>query len=460
MKSRIVAVLMVTALLAGACGSRTDDSSEEGTDGSTDTSAPASGSAEGMFGTLDSPCGPGDASGATDVGVTDEAITVTSYSDSGGAVGGLNKGIDDSSAAFVEWCNDQGGINGRLINLEFRQAGLFSYGEVVAPACADSLALVGGLAVFDDSGAQTQVDCGLPNIPAAAVSSIQSGADLTWQVLPSPPNQLTLGMATELKRLHPEVIDAAGMVQANIASVEYIAVRMKEAMTKIGYTFVYNGVQDIGEANWPTFVVDMQSKGVKYFTAESTPEEIVNLQNAMALQNFSPEVTGLETNFYQLQYPTMADGNAEGAYVQLSTWPFNEADDNAAMTTYLEALRKTNGADVLPEQLGVQSWSAWLMWATAVKSLGSDVTRAGLADALDKVTSWDGGGLHGTSNPAGNEAAPCFVLMQVQGDGFTRVFPTEADDAAVFSAGKGFSCNPDYVVDLDTDYDDGAKAPA
>ncbi len=449
---------MATALLASACGSRSDDSGEENLGPSESTTTTVAGVEDGMFGSIESPCGEGDASGATDTGVTDDAITITSYSDSGGQVGGLNKGIDDSSLAFVEWCNDQGGINGREIKLEFRQADLFAYNaNVVTPACEDSLALVGGLAVFDDNGAQAQVDCGLPNIPAAAVSSVQSGADLTWQVLPSPPNQLTLGMATELKRMYPEVIESAGMISADIASVDYIAVRMKEAMTSIGYKFVYEAKQAIGESNWPPFVIDMKAKGVQYLTAESTWEEVVNLQNAMAQQGFQPEVTGLEANFYQLQFPTQAGGNAEGTYVQLTTWPFSEAEENPAMAQYLAALEKTNG-DVLPEMLGVQSWSAWLMWATAVKSLGSDVTRAGLADALDQVTSWNGGGLHGTSNPAANEAAPCFILMQVEGDGFTRVFPSKADDAEVYEEGDGFSCNDEYVVDLTTDYDNGARA--
>ncbi len=458
MKSRIVAVVMATALLAGACGSRSEDGgADEGGEEQSSTTVAAQGSAEGMFGTIESPCGDGDASGATDVGVTDDAITITSVSDSGGQVGGLNKGIDDSANAFVEWCNDQGGINGRQIKLEMRNAELFNYNSVVSAACEDSFALVGGIAVFDDAGAQIQVDCGLPNVPAAAVSSLQSGADLTWQVLPSPPNQLTLGMATELKKMYPDVIESAGMISADIASVDYIAVRMKEAMTSIGYKFVYEAKQNIGESNWPPFVLDMKNKGVKYLTAESTWEEVVNLQGAMAQQGFSPEVTGLEANFYQLQYPPKADGNAEGTYVQLTTWPFDEVADNPAMADYLDALEKANG-DVEPEMLGVQGWSAWLMWATAAKSLGSDLTRAGLADALDQITSWDGGGLHGTSNPAANEAAPCFILMQVQGDGFVRVFPTEADDAAVFEAGKGFSCNDDYVVDLVTDYDNGARA--
>lgn len=416
-----------------------------------------------MFGTLASPCGPGDASGATDIGVTDESITVTSYSDSTNpAVPNLNKGIDQSAKAFVDWCNGEGGINGRKVDLKFRDAALGSYKPVVEAACQDSLSLVGGLAVFDDTGVQTQIDCLLPNVPAAAVSSKQSGADLTFQVLPSPPNQLTLGGATYIKEHFPDVIQSAGMLQGDIPSLDYITSRMVEALTSIGYKFIYNEKTAIFEQNWPQFAIAMKNTGVKYLTVESTWEEIIGLQAAMADQNFEPEVTMLETNFYQLKYPAAADGNAEGAYVQLTTWPFNEPDANPAMAQYLDYLAAANpGLNVKtdPEQLGVQSFSAFLMWATAVKELGSNVTRAGLVDALKNIHSWDGGGLHGTSDPGQSQGSPCFIMMQIKGEGFERVFPTKDADAAVYDEGKGFSCNPDYVVNLTSNWDNGIKVP-
>ncbi len=454
MKSRVAACAVAVVLLAGACGSRADDSSGTDLDGGTSstTVAPAS---DGRFGTAESPCGDGDASG-TSLGVTDTEITVTSYSDSGGQVGGLMKGVDDTGAAFVKWCNDQGGINGRKINLELRGANLFEYGAVVSAACEDSLALVGGFATFDDAGAPLQVDCGLPNVPAAAGSSVQSGADLTWQVLPSPPNDLMVGAATELKRLYPEAVTSAGMIHPDIAMVDYIAKRMQEALTKIGYEFVYSGTAAIGEANWAPFVVDMKDKGVAYLEAVSSWEEIVNLQTAMVQQGFEPEVTALQTNLYTDKYVQGSNGGAEGSYVQLTTWPFDEADQNRAMAQYLEALEAAVPGAV-PEQMGVQSWSAWLMWATAVKNLGSDVTRASLEEELDTFTSWDGGGLHGTSDPAANTPAPCFILMQVQGDAFARAFPTKEGDAEIYEEGNGYSCNDDYIVHLDTDYDNGAR---
>ncbi len=411
-----------------------------------------------MFGTVESPCGPGDASGSTDQGVTDTEITVTSVSDSGGKIGGLNKGVDDSSKAFVEWCNAQGGINGREINLKMRNAELFNYGSVVTEACADSFAMVGGLAVFDDAGAQIQVDCGLPNVPLSAVSPQQALADLTWPALPQPPSEMLVGMARKLQSENPEATQRAGMMHGDVASIEYVADRMVQALEQLGFTFVWDATAPIGEPNWPPYVADMRSKGVEYFTAMSSWEEIVNLQNAMASQEVMPEVTALDSNLYQEHYPKAAGDVAEGVNVQINIWPFSEGDDNPAMKTYLEELEKAvPGAK--PETLGVMSWSAWLMWATAVQALGSDVTRDGLGQQLDQVTSWSGGGIHGTTDPAGNHLTDCFIQMQIQDGEFKRIYPTKDADAEVYEAGNGFACDPANLAKLQTAFDDaGAKA--
>jgi ABC-type branched-subunit amino acid transport system substrate-binding protein len=458
-KSRLVVSTVALALFVSACGSRSTDSegADAGLDGTTTTAVESDSLlTDGTFGTIDSPCGPGDASGATDVGVTDESITITSVSDSGGQVGGLNKGIDDSMRAFTEWCNGQGGINGREIVLEMRNAALFEYGTVVTAACEDSFAMVGGLAVFDDAGAQLQVDCGLPNVPAAAVSSLQSGADLTYQPLPNTPNKLLVAAAQYFAENEPEAVKRIGQISADVASVDYIATRQREAYEIVGAEYIFTEKAAINEDNWPSFVLDMKNRGVEYLTPISTWEEVTNLQRAMDLQDFSPAITQLDTNFYNLRYPPTAGTAAEGAYVQLTTWPFEEADENPAMAEYLAALEAAvPGAE--PEQLGVQAWTAALLWATAVDELGSEVTRDGLEGVLSGIHEWDGGGLHGTSDPGNNEPAACFILMRIEDGEFVRQFPTKEDDAEIFEAGNGFSCDPDYVVDLRTDFDNGVR---
>jgi ABC-type branched-subunit amino acid transport system substrate-binding protein len=166
----------------------------------------------------------------------------------------------------------------------------------------------------------------------------------------------------------------------------------------------------------------------------------------MAEQEFHPTFFDLETNYYNGEYLEAAGDAAEGTFVRLTAWPFEEPDQNPATQQYLDALRRTNGDDVVPEMLGVQSWSAGLLFATAAKAAGADLTRDRLLEELQAITEWDGGGLHGLNNPGGNESAGCFLIVEVVDGEFVRRYPDE-----------GFDCDPDNRVQLEGDYGEGAR---
>ena len=111
---RATGVLLI-GMVAAACGGSHTNGAAPATGGS--TSSPTTGApAVAKFGTLASPCGPGDAKGATAKGVTDTSITI-GYGDDAGyaAAPGLDKEMSDAVKPMIKWCNDQGGINGRKI---------------------------------------------------------------------------------------------------------------------------------------------------------------------------------------------------------------------------------------------------------------------------------------------------------------------------------------------------------
>src|ERR1700710_1456217 len=119
---RAVAVSVIGVLVASR-GSRSGSSNATATTaaagGTTATTAAAAG--VGDFGTLKAVCGPGDAKGATDPGVTDTSINMATIADPGftGAPG-LDQEMFDAADAFVGWCNAAGGILGRKIVLHKR----------------------------------------------------------------------------------------------------------------------------------------------------------------------------------------------------------------------------------------------------------------------------------------------------------------------------------------------------
>lgn len=457
MRVRLLSILAVLALVAAACGSRAsdedaaqaDEAAQEGGDsgdtaeGDGDSSDGESDSAAVMFGTLESPCGPGDASGETDIGVYDDRIEIATISDPGGPVPGLNQSIFDSMAAFVDWCNDQGGVNGRPLDLTLLDAKLTDYRAQVDQACTFAFALVGDGGALDELGAQETVDCGLPSVPTYTVSAQKANSDLMYQSVPNPPGSYRVGPGRWLAEENPEMMDKAASIWGNIPITKTQQDRHVEGYESIGYDFIYQTATNVNEVNYGPVIRAMKDAGVEYFTFTATYEEAVVILQQMRDQNFTPLVD-LEANMYDAGFPESGGSAVEGAYVRIGMWPFEEADENEAMSTYLEILEGSSPV-AGPAMLGAQGFSSGLMFATAVKALGSDVTRAGLLDELSQITEWDGGGMFGVSNPAENEGSDCFIVMQVQDGEYVRAYPEE-----------GFACPDDSVVELTGDYGTGA----
>ena len=116
-----------------ATGARTSSGGTDNT--ATDTTEAAAGeTCAGDFGDLTGVCGPNEGGGAvTDdpaetQGITADGITVGTVSDPGfEGLPGLNQEIFDAGTAFVEWCNAAGGINGKQLTLNLRDAAVTEY---------------------------------------------------------------------------------------------------------------------------------------------------------------------------------------------------------------------------------------------------------------------------------------------------------------------------------------------
>lgn len=470
MTKKLVGVLAAGVLVLGACGSRVeDDGSGSGAMGGgggapQETAAPSASEA-GMIGTLEVPCSDGDTSSypdESDLGVTKDKIVIGTISDPGGIRPGLNQGLFDTMVAFADWCNGLGGINGREVEVKLLDAKLVEYKERVLEACDSTFALVGGLGVFDDLGAQDQVDCGLPNIPAAVVSVQASGADLTWQPMPNPPGSFMTGSAQWIKDQYPDVITKAASVRGNVQTILTQSERQMAAYEQLGYEYVSIQTANIAETNWAPFVLNLKNDGSEYVNPTSTYEEVLPMLKVMNEQGWAPTVMEYETNFYDSRFPAGAKEQGidmGNGYVKLTTWPFEEADERPAMAEYLRILdASSSDYDTDPQQLGVQAFSAALLWATAVDKLGADVTREGLATELDKIKDWTGGGLHGAGDPGENKPSNCFVMLKVSQDGFERVYPLPDEDAEVYEAGDGQACPEDGRVDIPEFAGEGATA--
>ena len=458
---RRLAVACGLALVAAGCGSRLPEAELAGGGGAGGGrvavddgpgSAPTDGAAP-TFGTLAVPCGPGarpPAQPASDTeGVTQDRIEIAVISDRAGQVKVPTASIEESMQAFVDWCNGFGGINGRELDLTTIDSKLFSHLEATKEACdAGVLAIVGSGSVTDNQGAQEMVDCGLVEVPAYAATPAKALSDNVVQPLPNPSDRYNVGPALRMVAEHPEAVRRAAILYPSVGTATVQAQRMKEAYERAGFTFVFERETSAVKESYATEVVEMERAGVEWVTMVSASSEVVKLLRDMRTQGFAPTVIDLGQQYYGPEL--LAEPAAEGAIVQLSIVPFEEADQSSALQAYLEAYEASAGDRApQPTALGVNAFSAGLLFATVASSLGDDLTRANLLDALHGVTAWDGGGLHAPANPGDRELSPCFASVQVRDGAFVRVHPADA---------ASFACDPSFGIDLGSDFGGGATA--
>ncbi len=191
-----IALLAATILVAASCAAQGDDegaSEEPGSaaEGEDDGESSGGDSGDGSFADLEGLCAPGDYTIAADenAGSPDTLLLGVSNDRTSQIRPGLNKEMWDSSNAFVEWCNAQGGIGGLEIEIVDLDGKLLEVESAMAKACNGVFMMVGGGQVQDNLQFTGKPDsdfhqCGLAEIPGFTVSPEKSESNGQIDVAP------------------------------------------------------------------------------------------------------------------------------------------------------------------------------------------------------------------------------------------------------------------------------------
>jgi len=434
--------VLVLSLLAVACSSGRGSESGSGP-ATTEASATTT---SGKFGTLESPCGPGDAKGSTDQGVTDTAIQVAFGDDAGYQPSpGLSHQVSDAMKAFIKWCNDQGGINGRQVEGTYYDAKVTEVTNVMTEACSKAFFLVGEYWVLDDGQETTRRGCGLPAVPAAAGTAKFANAPLKWEPVSSAIDRASVYAGIQLQQMFPDETKSTGILWGDYAVIKDRKDQINEAFTANGWEFKPDcslSYNIAGESDWKPFVQKLKDCGAEtvYFVGSPYPN-FENVLTAAKQIDYEP-IWYVDPNFYDESFRQWnQDGLADKVYMRQAYLPFEEADQSEATQQYLDIV-KANGGD--PNQLGAQAASAFLLWATATKACGADVTRACVEQQLSNVHEWTAGGLHAAADPGNNEPSQCGMLLGMEGTKYVRLSPEEPGT---------FSCDPANVYSVNPSSD-------
>ena len=452
MRRRVIARTVICALalaMVGAACSRSE--SDSGGGSSTTTTGGGGASASGSFAGLGKVCGPGSAKGATALGVTDTEIRVGTVADPGFAGRpGLDQELHDAATVFTKWCNDAGGIAGRKIKVDLLDAKLTEYRQRILEACGQDFSLVGGGAVFDDAGQKDRLDCLLPDIAGYVVSPQARGSDLLVQVMPNPNNEINNGDMQWLAKEFPDAAKHVAAMTAGLPSTIVVKDQAVEGGKAAGMTIVadiqYNAN---GENTWAPIVQALKSKGVKGILWTGEPENLAKLEQGLKDANYPMDFIRPDANHYDQKLLDTGGKAIENTFVHAQIYPFEQAAQNPATQQYLALFKKYLPNGKAKSYLGVQAFSAWLLFAKGATACGSKLTRACILDKTKQVggTSWTGGGLHGASNVREQQATECFTVFKASPNGFS--LPNIGANDSIYN------CSPSNVLQLKGDYGKG-----
>lgn len=445
---RWLALMVALTMVAAACG-RSDDNSGSGSATSSTTAAPDEAKSA-DFGTLKDVCQPGKPSGSPAQGVTPTEIKIATFSDVGfSGRPGLDQEFFDTADVFSKWCNDRGGINGRKIVVDKRDAALTDTKAQMTTSCAEDFMMVGGGAVFDQDGVKTRLECLMPDIAGFVVSPEARGADLVVQPVPNSITTLPDGDLKWLQKKYPDGAKNFGILTGDVATTRTVAEQTKELTGSLGWKKVYDDVYpSLGPPDWTPYAQGLKSAGVKGLIWIGEPEFLAKLLQAMQNIGYSPEFIRTDANHYDRKL--IDNGQAaikDNVFIRSAFFPFEDAKPGTATQQYLDAFK-----DYLPNgknrtYLGLQAFSAWLLFAQSAKECGNDLTRKCVYDNAKKVADWTGGGLHAKQDPASGKAGTCFTIEQATPTGF-KVPNIQPNDGI-------FSCDAKNVYVLKGDYPKG-----
>ena len=445
---RFGAVLACLALVATACSR--SDSSDDQSGGTTTTTADAD-AGPATFGDLADVCQDGSPSGSPTTGVDAESIRIATFSDVGFAGRpGLNQEFFDTADVFAEWCNARGGINGRKIVVDKRDAALTNVVARMTEACRDDFAMVGGGATFDTDGVEPRLECLLPDVAGFVASIKARGADLLVQPLPNNPTMLAVGNLRYLGKKYPGSKQHIGVLTGDLPLTKEVATHNADAAKSFGWKVVYDDVYPAaGVTTWTPYAQAIKDAGVKGLIWVGEPEGLAKLAQALRDIGYSLDWVRADANHYDNKLIETAGTALEDTpvYVQVSIAPFEDADPSTATGQYLDAFEQYKPDGKSFTNLGITAWSSWLLFAQAAKSCGNDLTRTCFYEAAKKIHDWTGGGLHARTDPGKGASTDCFAVMRATPKGFTLVTDTAPNDGI-------FNCSPKNIYELEASADD------
>lgn len=353
-------------------------------------------------------------------GITDSTIKIGNASDINGPVPGIFESAQDGTRAFAAYFNASNDLCGRkleVVNLDSR-ADSGADQQAYAKMCSSVFAAVGSMSAFDQGGAATAENCGLPDIRSTSVTSDRRECATCFSAQPVDPT------------LHPNAVSRfikanygtkTALYYVDVQAAEESAMTYRSVWEKNGLDVaIYKGI-DVSEFNYAPYVQEMKDAGIENVLYTGPYQNTVKLLQAMQQQGFEPKVYFQDATIYDSRFVEQAGENGEGVLAFLYHDVFTNTS-NAEMQLYLGWLQQVKpGAE--PTAYGLYAWSAARLFVEEATKLGGRLTRASLIDAMKGVKNWTSHGLHAPAQVGAKTTTECIRFVELSGGQWKQVSP-------------------------------------
>jgi hypothetical protein len=393
-------------------------------------------------------CEPGPGGASSVRGVGDKNIHIAVENDASNTiVPGLEVEFVQQATAFADWCNAAGGINGRKIVLDNRDAALFNVATQMTSACQSDFMAVGGGYAIDQPGVPIREKCGLGQISAYVPSNAAALASL--QVDPGGANtdSVTAGWFGALTKAYPKAVKMAGMGSDDTPSDVQPETKDEFAAEAQGWKVVSFLLPPTSVENWAPYVESYQKSGVTALWPADTAN-FPPFAEAMTTAGYHPAFVILGTQFADspTEKAVLANPSLPPVYVETQWWPLSLASQNPSTEELVTTMHKySKGDDIdFDDEISAESW---LLWAKAASACGAALTVNCVLNHAAATTNWDAGGIEApiaklTLSNENPQPTPCFAMMQFDPKGILYDKKLTAPTQSIWN------CNPKNVVPL------------
>ena len=405
-------------------------------------------SASGVWPGVGKICEPGPGGASTVRGVTAKTINIAEFNDAANTITpGLEVEFPQQATAFADWCNAAGGINGRKIVIDNRDAALFNAAQQVTASCQSDFMAVGGGMALDEPSVPIREKCGLGQISGYVVSNASVLASDQVDPGGGNTNSLSAGWYGAMTKAYPKAVKVAGMGAGDTPSVLQPETKAEFAAEAQGWKVVDFLEPPTSVENWAPYVEQYQQKGVMALWP-ADDSNFTPFAQAMTTAGYHPAFVLLGTQFDNsaTQNAVAANPTLPPVYVETQWWPLALASQNPSTEELVTTMHKYAKGDQIDFD-DEEAAESWLLWAKSASACGAALTVTCVLTHAAATKNWDAGGIQApiaslTLSNENPQPSPCFALLQVTAKGIVY------DKKLTHPTQSIWNCNPKNVIPM------------